>query len=145
MLKDFKEFAMRGSVIDLAVGVVIGAAFGKIVSSLVDDILMPPIGRLLGHVDFSNLFILLDRARGHFETLADAKHDQPQSDSGIQGAQVHGCEKIIDARWTGVDHVLKDGDVSLKIVLIVRVFRLGVSLAGNREGLVSKSSAFWRQ
>jgi large conductance mechanosensitive channel len=73
MLKDFKEFAMRGSVIDLAVGVVIGAAFGKIVSSLVDDILMPPIGRLLGHVDFSNLFILLDRARGHFETLADAK------------------------------------------------------------------------
>jgi len=71
MLKEFKEFAMRGNVIDLAVGVAIGAAFGKIVSSLVDDILMPPIGRLLGHVDFSNLFITLTDA--HFDTLADAK------------------------------------------------------------------------
>ncbi|HME13307.1 MAG TPA: large conductance mechanosensitive channel protein MscL [Candidatus Acidoferrum sp.] len=71
MLKEFKEFAMRGSVIDLAVGVVIGAAFGKIVSSLVDDILMPPIGRLLGHVDFSNLFVTLTDA--HYETLAEAK------------------------------------------------------------------------
>src|SRR5580693_1848734 len=71
MLKEFKEFAMRGNVIDLAVGVAIGAAFGKIVSSLVDDVLMPPIGRLLGHVDFSNLFITL--ADAHFDTLADAK------------------------------------------------------------------------
>ena len=71
MLKEFKEFAMRGNVIDLAVGVAIGAAFGKIVSSLVDDILMPPIGRLLGHVDFSNLFVTL--ADAHFDTLADAK------------------------------------------------------------------------
>jgi large conductance mechanosensitive channel len=71
MLKEFKAFAMRGSVIDLAVGVVIGAAFGKIVSSLVDDILMPPIGRLVGHVDFSNLFISLDSR--HFDALADAK------------------------------------------------------------------------
>jgi large conductance mechanosensitive channel len=53
MLKEFKEFAMRGNVIDLAVGVVIGAAFGKIVSSMVDDILMPPIGRLVGQVDCS--------------------------------------------------------------------------------------------
>ena len=52
MLKEFKEFAMRGNVLDLAVGVVIGAAFGKIVASLVDDVIMPPIGRLLGHVDF---------------------------------------------------------------------------------------------
>jgi large conductance mechanosensitive channel len=59
MLKEFKEFAMRGSVIDLAVGVIIGAAFGKIVSSLVEDVIMPPIGRLLGHVDFSGLFINL--------------------------------------------------------------------------------------
>lgn len=71
MLKEFKEFAMRGSVLDLAVGVIIGAAFGKVVSSLVDDILMPPIGRLLGHVDFSNLFINLSET--HFESLADAK------------------------------------------------------------------------
>ena len=56
MLKEFKEFAMRGNVIDMAVGIVIGAAFGKIVSSLVADIIMPPIGLLLGRVDFSNLF-----------------------------------------------------------------------------------------
>lgn len=71
MLKEFKEFAMRGNVLDLAVGVVIGAAFGKIVASLVDDVLMPPLGRLLGHVDFSSLFINLgDKS---FESLAAAK------------------------------------------------------------------------
>ncbi len=56
MLKEFKEFAMKGPVIELAVGVIIGAAFGKIVSSLVDDIIMPPIGRILGNVDFANLY-----------------------------------------------------------------------------------------
>ena len=71
MLKEFKEFAMRGSVLDLAVGVIIGAAFGKVVSSLVDDVIMPPIGRLLGHVDFSQLFIsLTDQS---YASLADAK------------------------------------------------------------------------
>jgi large conductance mechanosensitive channel len=71
MLKEFKEFAMRGSVVDLAIGVVIGAAFGKIVSSLVDDVIMPPIGRLLGHMDFSSLFLnLSDKS---YETLAAAK------------------------------------------------------------------------
>lgn len=71
MLKEFKEFAMRGSVLDLAVGVIIGAAFGRVVSSLVDDVIMPPIGRLLGHVDFSNLFInLSDKS---YESLAAAK------------------------------------------------------------------------
>ena len=59
MLKEFKEFAMRGNVIDMAVGVVIGAAFGKIIASLVEDIVMPPIGLALGNVDFSNLFINL--------------------------------------------------------------------------------------
>ena len=59
MLKEFKEFAMRGNVIDLAVGVIIGAAFGSIVKSLVDDILMPPIGLLVGGLDFSNLFVSL--------------------------------------------------------------------------------------
>jgi large conductance mechanosensitive channel len=56
MIKEFKEFAVKGSVLDLAVGVIIGAAFGKIVSSLVDDVIMPPIGLLLGRVDFANLF-----------------------------------------------------------------------------------------
>lgn len=71
MLKEFKEFAMRGNVVDLAVGVIIGAAFGKIVASLVEDVIMPPIGRLLGHVDFSGLFInLSDKS---YETLAAAK------------------------------------------------------------------------
>ena len=59
MLKDFKEFALRGNVVDMAVGIVIGAAFGTIVNSLVSDILMPPIGVLLGNVDFSSLFIVL--------------------------------------------------------------------------------------
>ena len=59
MFKDFKEFAMRGNVVDMAVGIVIGAAFGTIVKSFVDDVLMPPIGLLLGNVDFSNLFITL--------------------------------------------------------------------------------------
>jgi large conductance mechanosensitive channel len=59
MLKEFKEFAMRGNVIDMAVGVVIGAAFGKIIGSLVEDLVMPPIGLALGKVDFSNLFVNL--------------------------------------------------------------------------------------
>jgi large conductance mechanosensitive channel len=60
MLKEFRDFALRGNVIDLAIGVIIGAAFGTIVKSLVDDIIMPPIGLLLGGVDFSDLFIALD-------------------------------------------------------------------------------------
>ena len=59
MFKEFKEFAMRGNVVDMAVGIIIGAAFGTIVKSLVADIIMPPIGLLLGNVDFSNLFIVL--------------------------------------------------------------------------------------
>ena len=71
MLDEFKKFAMRGNVVDMAVGIVIGAAFGKIVSSVVDDIIMPPIGLLLGGVDFSNLFLDLSRS-GH-ATLALAE------------------------------------------------------------------------
>ncbi len=59
MLKEFREFIARGNVIDMAVGIIIGAAFGKIVGSLVDDIVMPPIGRLIGGIDFSNLFVSL--------------------------------------------------------------------------------------
>ena len=74
MLKEFKEFAMRGNVIDLVVGVVIGAAFGKIVDSLVKDIIMPPIGLALGKVDFSNLFIVMKdgATAGPYATVADA-------------------------------------------------------------------------
>jgi len=71
MLKEFKEFAMRGNVLDMAVGIVIGAAFGKIVTSFVGDILMPPLGLLLGRVDFSNLFITL--AGQSYPSLAAAK------------------------------------------------------------------------
>ena len=71
MFKQFKEFAMRGNVVDMAVGVIIGAAFGKIVSSLVTDILMPPIGLAMGNVDFSTLFI--DLSGKHFATLAEAQ------------------------------------------------------------------------
>jgi large conductance mechanosensitive channel len=71
MLKEFKEFVMRGNVLDLAVGIVIGAAFGKIVTSLVNDIVMPPIGVILGKVDFSNLFI--DLSGGQHPTVAAAK------------------------------------------------------------------------
>jgi large conductance mechanosensitive channel len=71
MFKEFKEFAMHGSVIDLAVGVIIGASFGKIVTSFVDDIIMPPIGALLHGVDFANLFFALNGQ--HFDKLSDAK------------------------------------------------------------------------
>jgi len=71
MLKEFKDFAMRGNVVDMAVGIVIGAAFGKIVSSLVADVIMPPIGLALGGVDFSNLFI--DLSGAGYATLALAE------------------------------------------------------------------------
>ena len=71
MLKEFKTFAMRGNVLDLAVGVIIGGAFGKIVTSLVNDILMPPIGVVVGKVDFSNLFI--DLSSTHHASIAEAK------------------------------------------------------------------------
>lgn len=73
MLKEFKEFVARGNVIDLAVGVIIGAAFGKIVTSLVEGIIMPPIGLLLGGIDFANLFVVLDSSKGVPASLADAK------------------------------------------------------------------------
>lgn len=71
MLKEFREFIMRGNVMDLAVGIVIGAAFGRTVTSFVNDILMPPIGLVLGHVDFTNLFVTLSGK--HYATLAEAK------------------------------------------------------------------------
>ena len=72
MFKEFKEFAMRGNVLDMAVGIIIGAAFGRIITSLVNDVIMPPIGLLLGKVDFSNLFINLSGTP--YATLADAKN-----------------------------------------------------------------------
>lgn len=75
MLKEFKEFAMRGNVVDMAVGIIIGAAFGTIVKSLVADVIMPPIGLLLGNVDFSNLFAVLRQGTtvGPYLSLAEAQ------------------------------------------------------------------------
>ncbi len=72
MLKEFRDFALRGNVLDLAVGLIIGAAFGAIVSSLVDDIIMPPIGLILGGVDFSQLFVVL-KGGDNYNTIAQAK------------------------------------------------------------------------
>ena len=76
MLKEFKEFAMRGNVLDLAIGIIIGGAFGTIVKSLVDDVIMPPVGLALGNVDFSNMFLLLKegpKAAAPYASLADAR------------------------------------------------------------------------
>ena len=73
MLKEFKEFIARANVVDLAVGVIIGVAFGKLVTSLVEGIIMPPIGLLLGKVDFASLFLVLDHSKGVPLSLADAK------------------------------------------------------------------------
>jgi large conductance mechanosensitive channel len=72
-LKEFKEFAVKGNVMDLAVGVIIGGAFGKIVTSLVDNIIMPVVGLFLQGESFTDKFLLLDRSKGNFSTLADAK------------------------------------------------------------------------
>ncbi|HTM24034.1 MAG TPA: large conductance mechanosensitive channel protein MscL [Vicinamibacterales bacterium] len=73
MLKEFRQFIARGNVIDLAVGVIIGAAFGKIVTTLVEGIIMPPLGLMLGRADFASLFIVLDESKGIPQSLADAK------------------------------------------------------------------------
>jgi len=75
MFKEFKEFAMRGNVLDMAIGIIIGAAFGPIVNSLVNDIIMPPIGLLLGKVDFSNIFLVLKEGKvaGPYASVAAAK------------------------------------------------------------------------
>jgi large conductance mechanosensitive channel len=72
MLKEFKEFAMKGNMLDMAIGIVIGAAFGAIIGSLVDDVIMPPIGLLLGGADFSQLFVVL-KGEGDFATIDQAK------------------------------------------------------------------------
>ncbi len=76
MLKEFKEFALKGNMMDMAIGIIIGGAFGTIIKSLVDDILMPPLGMLTGGIDFSNKFVVLKEgtaAAGPYETLAAAK------------------------------------------------------------------------
>jgi large conductance mechanosensitive channel len=73
LIKEFREFAVKGNVLDLAVGIIIGAAFGTVVSSFVEDVVMPPIGKLIGGVDFTNLYISLDEKTRGLATLAEAK------------------------------------------------------------------------
>src|SRR5262245_21867872 len=73
MLKEFREFISRGNVLDLAVGVIIGAAFGKIVTTLVENVIVPPIGLVLGRIDFSSLFFVLDSSKGLPASLAEGK------------------------------------------------------------------------
>ena len=76
LMKEFREFAVKGNVVDMAVGIIIGGAFGTIVKSLVDDVLMPPIGLILGNVDFSNMFVVLKQGTetaGPYESLEVAK------------------------------------------------------------------------
>src|SRR4051794_41964377 len=73
LIKEFKEFALKGNVVDLAVAVIIGAAFGKVITSMVNDVLMPPIGKAMGGVNFSDLFINLHSAKGSFPSLRAAK------------------------------------------------------------------------
>jgi len=102
MFKEFKEFAMRGNVVDLAVGIIIGGAFGKIVTSLVTDVIMPPIGLLMGGVDFSNLFVNL--GSGDYPSLAAARD---------AGAPVIGYGSFVN---TVLDFVI----VAFAIFLLVR-------------------------
>ena len=99
MLEEFKKFAMRGNVVDLAVGVIIGAAFGKIVDSLVKDVIMPPIGRLLGRVDFTNLFVVMKggTAPGPYTTVdAAAKAGAVTLNYGVF---VNTCISFLIVAW----------------------------------------------
>jgi large conductance mechanosensitive channel len=107
MWKEFKAFIMRGNVLDLAVGIIIGAAFGKIVSSLVNDIIMPPVGLLLGKVDFSNLYIVLTGSVPPGTALADAK--------AIQGVVTWNYGQFIN---TLIEFLI----VALAVFLVVKAF-----------------------
>ena len=93
MLEEFKKFVVRGNMIDMAVGIVIGAAFGTVIQSLVDDIIMPPIGLLLGGVDFSNLFITL--GPGDYQTLAQAQEAGHSVQAELQLLAVHGVLHLL--------------------------------------------------
>ncbi len=93
MLKEFRDFAARGNVIDLAVGVIIGAAFGKVVTSVVNDLIMPPIGMALGRIDFSNLFVALDG--GTYASLAQAKAATPPAPTLNYGLFLNVCLEFV--------------------------------------------------
>jgi large conductance mechanosensitive channel len=106
MFKEFREFAMRGNVIDLAVGVVIGAAFGKIVDSLVKDIIMPPLGFLIGKVDFTNIFL----------TLAEGKVAGPYA--SLDAAQKAGAVTINVGQF--INHLISFLIVAFAIFIVVK-------------------------
>jgi large conductance mechanosensitive channel len=93
MLKEFREFAARGNVVDLAVGVIIGAAFGKVVTSVVNDLIMPPIGMALGRIDFSNLFVALNGVT--YASLAEAKAATPPAPTLNIGLFLNTCLEFL--------------------------------------------------
>jgi large conductance mechanosensitive channel len=93
MLKEFREFAARGSVVDLAVGVIIGVAFGKVVTSVVNDLIMPPIGMALGRIDFSNLFVALNGVK--YASLAEAKAATPPAPTLNYGLFLNTCLEFL--------------------------------------------------
>jgi large conductance mechanosensitive channel len=93
MLKEFREFAARGNVVDLAVGVIIGAAFGKVVTSVVNDLIMPPIGMALGRIDFSNLFVALNGVK--YASLAEAKAATPPAPTLNIGLFLNTCLEFL--------------------------------------------------
>lgn len=93
MLKEFREFAARGNVVDLAVGVIIGAAFGKVVTSVVNDLIMPPIGMALGRIDFSNLFVALNGVT--YASLAEAKAATPPAPTLNFGLFLNTCLEFL--------------------------------------------------
>lgn len=105
MWNEFKAFAMKGNVMDMAIGIVIGVAFGSVISSLVSDIIMPPLGLLLGHVDFNNFFVSLTGTQ-HYATLADAKK---------AGATVIAYGHFVN---TVIDFII----VAFAMFLVVKVF-----------------------
>src|SRR4051812_23225526 len=97
LLKEFREFAMRGNVMDLAIGVIIGAAFGRIVNSLVEDLLMPPIGKLVGDLDFSNLYISLsDKIDAKNAELVRAHAAQAATQPASQEGAMHAVTGVFD-------------------------------------------------
>ena len=93
MLKEFRDFAARGNVVDLAVGVIIGAAFGKVVTSVVNDLIMPPIGMALGRIDFSNLFVALNGVK--YASLAEAKAATPPAPTLNIGLFLNTCLEFL--------------------------------------------------
>ena len=122
IVQEFKEFALRGNVADLAVGVIVGAAFGKIVSSLVDDLIMPPIGKVAGNLDFTNLYIPLSK------TLAE-KITQLQNTASVTNANY--VLPLADAKKLGLGPVLAWGDfVTITLNFLITAFCIFLLVKG---------------